>query len=62
MTKLEELIESNTECVTKNVALEIIELIESLTMFPAKINEQDADYICDLIADKYELCIEGELE
>lgn len=60
MTKLEELIECNTECTTKNVAREIIELIENLTMFPAKINEQDANYICDLIAEKYDLEIEGE--
>ena len=57
-TKLEEKIMSNTECTQKNTAREIIELIENLTMFPAKINEQDADYICDLIAEKYDL--EGE--
>lgn len=58
MTKLEEMIECNTECTQKNTAREIIELIENLAMFPAQINEQDAYYICDLIAEKYNL--EGE--
>lgn len=62
MTNLEELIKCNTECTTKNVAREIIELIENLTMFPAKINEQDADYICDLIAEKYDLEVDGEYD